>query len=232
MRVRFVVAQGCVAAVSLGMSIATAWAQSSKLPDPADPDATAPAVKYESAFSGYRSYQEQKPAPWKQVHEEVAGVPGAGGHGGHNMGAMGSVKEMPGMTMPSTDSGAGDAPKEGPMDHNMGSMKDMPGKAMPGMAKPQTAPGQPATAQTAVITGTGVVQSIDKANGKIKLTHDPIAALGWPKMTMFFRLKDGALADQIQEGEKVGFYLEKSAAGYVISGFQKAMPESDRGRKE
>jgi Cu/Ag efflux protein CusF len=153
------------------------------------------------------------------------------------------MKDMPGMdkkaaTAPKTKKGAGG--------HDMHSMKDMPGKTMPGMdskivdapmskkdhgeitmAKPQTAPGQSAKAQTAGITGTGVVQGLDKANGKVKLTHDPIAALGWPRMTMFFRLKDSALADQVKEGDKVAFSLEKSASGYVISGWQKGAAGHD-----
>ena len=71
------------------------------------------------------------------------------------------------------------------------------------------------------------MQGIDKVNGKVKLTHDPIAALAWPKMTMFFRLKDNALADQVKEGDKVQFTLEKSGSGYVISGFQKGMAGHD-----
>ena len=95
------------------------------------------------------------------------------------------------------------------------------------MAKPQTVPAQPDSARTAVITGTAIVQGIDKANGKVKLTHDPIDALGWPKMTMFFRLKDSALADQVKEGDKVDFSLEKSASGYVISGLRKSAPGHD-----
>ena len=78
-----------------------------------------------------------------------------------------------------------------------------------------------ARSRTAVITGTAIVQGVDKPNGKVKLTHDPIDALGWPKMTMFFRLKDSALADQVKEGDKVDFSLEKSASGYVITGFRK-----------
>lgn len=128
---------------------------------------------------------------------------------------MHSMKNMPGKTMPGKDSKTADAPmsKEG---HG-----DM------AMAKPQTAPGQSAKTQTAGITGTGIVQGIDKANGKVKLTHDPIAALGWPKMTMFFRLKDSALADQVNKGDKVEFSLEKSASGYVISGFQKGAAGHD-----
>ena len=74
---------------------------------------------------------------------------------------------------------------------------------------------------------TGIVQSIDKANGKVKLIHDPIAVLGWPKMTMFFRLKEAALAEQVKEGDAVQFYLEKATSGYVISGFKKALPDND-----
>lgn len=85
----------------------------------------------------------------------------------------------------------------------------------------------PTSAAGATIMATGVVKSIDKANGKVKLTHDPINALGWPKMTMFFRLKDAALADQVKEGDAVQFDLEKSPSGYVISGFKKAKPEHD-----
>lgn len=270
---RLLAARGCFAIFTLTTSIATAVAQSSKLPNPADPGATAPAVKYESAFSDYQPFREQKGDSWKQVNKEVADNPG--------MGSMGSMKDMPRKTMPGMDSKTGDAPmskegagghdmssmkdmpgkttpgmdkqaatapksKEGSSGHDMGSMKDMPGKTMPGMdsktggapkskegagamamAKPQSASGQPANAQTAGITGTGVVQGIDKANGKVKLTHDPIAALGWPKMTMFFRLKDSSLADQVKEGDKVEFSLEKSASGYVISGLQKGAAGHD-----
>ena len=273
MSIRFVVTKGCLAIFALTINAATVMAQSSKLPNPADPGAAAPTLKYESAFSDYQPFRDEKIRSWKEVNQEVADNPGMGSMGsmkdmpgmtmpgmdsktgdapkskegaaGHNMGSM---KDMPGKTMPGMDSKAGDAPKskEGAAGHNMGSMKDMPGKTMPGMnkqaasapmskeghgamamAKPQTAPGQPGNAQTAGVTGTGVVQGIDKANGKVKLTHDPIAALGWPKMTMFFRLKDSSLADQVKEGDKVEFSLEKSASGYVISGFQKGAASHD-----
>ena len=205
--------------------------------NPADPNAAPPVMPRQSAFDDYQPFQEQKSNSWKQVNKEVADNPG--------MGSMGSMKDMPGKAMPGMDSKTADAPmsKEGAGGHDMDSMKDMPGKAMPGMdkkaatapkskkghgemamAKPQTAPGQAAKAQTADITGTGVVQGIDKANGKVKLTHDPIAALGWPKMTMFFRLKNSALADQVKVGDKVDFFLEKSGSGYVIYGFEMAQP--------
>ena len=119
MRIGFVVARGCFAIVSLIIGAATAVAQSSKLPNPADPDAAAPAVKYESAFSDYQPFQEQKSNAWKQVNKEVADNPG-----------MGSMKDMPGKTMPGMDSKTADAPmsKDGAGGHDMHSMKDMPDK--------------------------------------------------------------------------------------------------------
>jgi hypothetical protein len=49
-------------------------------PNPADPKAAAAPLRYESAFAGYRAFQEQSPAPWKQVNEEVKGVSGHAVH--------------------------------------------------------------------------------------------------------------------------------------------------------
>ena len=255
MRIRFVV-EGCFSILSLTISVATAAAQSSKLPNPADAGAAAPAANYESPFASYQPFRDENVRSWQEANKEVADSPG--------MGSMGGMKHTPGMAMPGMDAKTGDAPKgkdgagghdmgamkgmdkpaskikQGAAGHDMGAMKDMPGmekqadtapKASQGhdsmaMAKPNSASGQAANIQTAPITGTGVVQAIDRANGKVKLTHDPIAALGWPKMTMFFRLKDGSLADQVKEGARVEFSLEKSASGYVISDFQKRTEDS------
>jgi hypothetical protein len=56
-------------------------------PHPADPAAPAPAVKYESAFSGYRGFREEPLVPWRGVNDEVArvgghlGIVGGAGHG-------------------------------------------------------------------------------------------------------------------------------------------------------
>ena len=49
--------------------------------DAADPKTQVPAVRYESAFAGYRSFKDEKPAPWKQVNEEVKGMGGHAAHG-------------------------------------------------------------------------------------------------------------------------------------------------------
>lgn len=52
-------------------------------PDPANPASPALPLAYESAFADYRPFQEQKPAPWKDVHTEVAESPATGAHSGH-----------------------------------------------------------------------------------------------------------------------------------------------------
>ena len=64
---------------------ATAQQQGAK-PHPADPAAPVPAVKYESAFSGYRGFREEPIAHWRDVNDEVAR---AGGHIGIVGGAQG-----------------------------------------------------------------------------------------------------------------------------------------------
>ena len=139
---------------------------------------------------------------------------------GHDMSAM---KSMPGKTMPGMDTQTTGMPKgkEAGGGHDMAAMKGMQRNETMAMAHPESKPGQSRPATGAGISGTGVVQGIDKNSGKIKLTHDPVAALGWPKMTMFFRLKDAALAEKVNEGDKVEFSLEKSASGFVISALQK-----------
>ena len=90
----------------------------------------------------------------------------------------------------------------------------MPGMAMPGMKSKSE------ESDSAILTGTGVVRAIDKPGARIQLTHDPIADVSWPRMTIFFRVKNASLVDQTKPGDKVKFVLTKSSAGYVISDIQ------------
>ena len=196
----------CAVLLAVAVPIGSANAQQIRT-DPSDPTAPVAATTTASAFVDYQPFREQKVAPWKRVLDDVAGVPGAADHAGHNATAARTTE--PKETMP--------APSE---------TDDK--KAMARVESKPSSPTETSTAaSSATITATGLVQSIDRAKGKVKLTHDPITALGWPKMTMFFRLKNAALADQVKEGESVQFDLEKSPSGYVISGFKKAMPDHD-----
>ena len=190
----------------VAVSADSAAAQQMRL-DPSDPTAPVAAATTASAFADYQPFREQKIAPWQQVLDEVAAVPRATGHTGHSATAATTTAPKETIRVPSDDE-----------------RRDSMAKTEP----PAPAPAdKPTTEPGATIMATGVVQSIDKANAKVKLIHDPIAALGWPKMTMFFRLKEAALADQVKEGDAVQFYLEKATSGYVISGFKKALPDND-----
>jgi Cu/Ag efflux protein CusF len=72
-----------------------------------------------------------------------------------------------------------------------------------------------------LVSGKGVVLKVDRDNAIVKINHEPIPALDWPRMTMPFRLKERTLADQVKEGDKVEFFLEKSGSDYVIVKWQK-----------
>ncbi|MBA2659205.1 MAG: copper-binding protein [Nitrosospira sp.] len=72
-----------------------------------------------------------------------------------------------------------------------------------------------------LVSGKGVVLKVDRANGTVKINHESIPALDWPEMIKPFRLKESGLADQVKEGDKVEFFLEKSGSDYVIVKWQK-----------
>lgn len=65
------------------------------------------------------------------------------------------------------------------------------------------------------------VESINRADGKVKLKHGPIPKLDMPAMTMVFRVADAALLDQVTEGEEVGVTVEKIGSAYVVTGVQR-----------
>jgi len=57
----------------------------------------------------------------------------------------------------------------------------------------------------------GVLNSIDLQNHKINLTHGPVESLGWPGMTMNFKIKDAAILKGVKPGQKVAFEVVKEA---------------------
>ena len=67
----------------------------------------------------------------------------------------------------------------------------------------------------------GRIESINAAEGKVKLKHGPIPKFEMPGMTMVFRVQDPKLLTQIKVGDEVGVTLDKRGSGFVITGFQK-----------
>lgn len=64
--------------------------------------------------------------------------------------------------------------------------------------------------------GRGKVVSVDSQAGTVKLTHDPIKSLKWPKMTMDFKAHDPAMLKDLKPGVQVDFELMKMGGGYHI----------------
>ena len=88
---------------------------------------------------------------------------------------------------------------------------------MPGMAGMHEA--TPADVQ-----GVGVVKAIDTAKGAITLQHEAIAAIGWPAMTMPFKVASPALLKSVQVGDRVQFTLRPAGAASTLMSIKPVQP--------
>jgi Cu/Ag efflux protein CusF len=61
--------------------------------------------------------------------------------------------------------------------------------------------------------GTGTVNSVDPAQHKVNLSHNPIPEIGWPAMTMDFPVKPSVDLKTIKPGSRVNFTIEKGQGG-------------------
>lgn len=70
----------------------------------------------------------------------------------------------------------------------------------------------------AVHTARGKVTRVDAAAGAVTLAHGPVESLGWPAMTMGFKVKDQTLFDRLAVGNDVEFEFQQGEKGYVVTG--------------
>jgi Cu/Ag efflux protein CusF len=68
----------------------------------------------------------------------------------------------------------------------------------------------------------GEVRRIDKARGTVLLKHGEIKSVNMGAMTMSFKLKDPAMADQLKEGDKVKFAVEQKGEDLIVTAIRKA----------
>ena len=78
-----------------------------------------------------------------------------------------------------------------------------------------------AFAQAADMTD-GEVRKIDKEQKKITLKHAEIKSLDMPSMTMVFVVKDVALLDKLQAGDKVRFKAMNDGGKLTVTEIQQA----------
>ena len=83
------------AALAVALSTSAVALAAAPFPDPAEPTASAPGSKYDSAFTGYRPYDEAPPVDWRALNAEVGAI------GGHVGMFRGSAKGAPPAGKPS-----------------------------------------------------------------------------------------------------------------------------------
>ena len=75
-------------------------------------------------------------------------------------------------------------------------------------------------AQAGAALTDGEVRKIDKEQGKITLRHGEIKNLDMSAMTMVFRVKEPALLDKVQVGDKVRFSADKIGGEITVTGIE------------
>lgn len=97
--------------------------------------------------------------------------------------------------------------------HKMGKIHD---DAMKDGAQASDHHNQKAIAANA-IEATGKINRVDPANGMVNVTHDPIKALGWPKMKMEFSVEKGVDLSSLKARDAVKFSLRPEGEdNYIV----------------
>lgn len=68
----------------------------------------------------------------------------------------------------------------------------------------------------------GEVRKVDKDAQKITIKHGPLAAFEMPAMTMVFRVKEPAMLERLQAGDKITFTTEKVGGAFTVMSFEPA----------
>ena len=81
------------------------------------------------------------------------------------------------------------------------------------------------TGSQQAIFGSGIVEAVEVASRRIRISHGPIEALGWTAMTMEFDALPGVNLASINIGQNIHFSLSHSKVGdYVISNIHQPEP--------
>jgi Cu(I)/Ag(I) efflux system membrane fusion protein len=84
-------------------------------------------------------------------------------------------------------------------------------QARPLSAAPAAAP---AAAQPALATTRGRIEAL--SGDQITISHEPVPAIGWPAMTMTFKLDPPSLANGYKVGDRIAFGFEQKPEGPVV----------------
>ncbi len=93
------------------------------------------------------------------------------------------------------------------------SLDGVSARPLPSAAQASSAASAPALYQTR-----GLIEELK--GDSITLSHEPVPAIGWPAMTMTFKLKPATLAKGMKTGDHVAFGFTQTADGPVIEKLQ------------
>ena len=74
---------------------------------------------------------------------------------------------------------------------------------------------KPAAAASVPLTD-GEVRKVDKAAGKVTIKHGPMPKFDMPAMTMAYRVKDKAMLDNLQPGDKIKFDADGVGGEFTV----------------
>lgn len=83
------------------------------------------------------------------------------------------------------------------------------------------APAAGSAAHAAALTD-GEVRKVDLENKKLTLRHGPLVNLDMPGMTMVFQVKDDAMLQGLQAGDKVRFAADKVDGKFTVVRLERA----------
>jgi Cu(I)/Ag(I) efflux system protein CusF len=63
----------------------------------------------------------------------------------------------------------------------------------------------------------GEIRKVDKENGTLTIKHAEIKSLDMPGMTMVFQVKDKAMLDKVQAGDKVKFKAANESGKFTVT---------------
>ena len=68
----------------------------------------------------------------------------------------------------------------------------------------------------------GQVKKVDKAAGKVTLSHGPLTNLNMPAMTMVFKVSNATWLDQMKTGDKIRFMADNINGAITVVHFEAA----------
>jgi Cu(I)/Ag(I) efflux system periplasmic protein CusF len=83
----------------------------------------------------------------------------------------------------------------------------------------QAAPGANAAPKTSEMTP-GEIQKVDKGASQLTIKHGAIKSLDLPSSTILFTVRDPALLDTVQPGDKVKFKAMNEGGKVVVTEFE------------